>query len=138
MPDDTSKEPRYFVAVFGDSQPDKDRVESGLYQAGEGYPPFEAVPGDVLLLYCTDEYANYRMLVPGIGIVLQADRDTVKYRWLPFSEPISRELILKNFDTEDASKMRQLGITVHRLFTISRSSFANTVTGRPIRWEKLS
>jgi hypothetical protein len=119
----------YFVAVFGNPEPDKDPVDSGFYRADQGYPPFRAEPGDVLLLYCTDEYPKYRMQVPGIGIVLRATSDTVEYRWLPLSEPIRRETILEKFDPDDSTKMNQLGIKARRLFEISKSSFAKTLAG---------
>jgi hypothetical protein len=73
------KEPKCFVAVFGDPEPDRDPVDSGVYEAGEGYPSFLTEPGDMLLLYCTEGYAAYQMQVPGIGVVLEGKRNAIKY-----------------------------------------------------------
>ena len=86
--------PRYFIAVFGDPHPpNKALVESGEYDPDPKYAPFPTATGDVMLLYCTGSYGKYSMEVPGVGIVLDTDPQWIKYRWLPFNQPISKARI---------------------------------------------
>jgi hypothetical protein len=130
-------EPQYFVVVFGDPEPNRDPVDSGVYTAGEGYPPFSTASGDVLLLYCTEGYGVYQKQVPGIGVVLRAELDAIYYRWIPFTQPIPKTLVDDSFEPGDSMKMRQLGIKAHRVFKVSKQSFARTVASRVIAWDKL-
>lgn len=120
-------ETRYFVVVFGDPEPDRDHVESGTYTAEHGYPPFEAEPGDMLLLYCTSAYARYPMQVPGIGKVTSATRAEIRYEWRQLPRPILRPTILAGFEPEDRQKMKQLRFNVRRVFQISAASFSHVV-----------
>ena len=82
-------------------------MDSGVYNAGEGYPPFSATSGDVLLRYCTEGYSTYQKQVPGIGIVLKAVQNAIHYRWLPFTEPIPKTLINDNFEPDDLTIPRK-------------------------------
>jgi hypothetical protein len=118
------KEPRYFVVVFGNPDPDKDKVESGVYTACENYPKFDLDPGDMLLLYCTEEYTEHSMRVPGIGKVTSADGRTIKYEWQPLHEPILRESLRQSFKSDEWLKMTQLRFTTRRVFEISKESFS--------------
>jgi hypothetical protein len=78
------KSPKYFVAVFGDpQQPGKSLVESCQYDPDPKYAPFPTEPGDVMLLYCTGSYPQRYMEVAGVGVVLSADMEWIRYRWLP-------------------------------------------------------
>jgi len=125
-------EPRYFVLVFGDPNQNGDTVESGRYEAGEGYPPFKVEAGDMLLVYCTDGYDAYRMQFPGIGVAIRATASLIEYRWIPFAIPLPRELIRQNFDAEDQKKMGQVRFNQRRAFTISSQSFWRTAANQPI------
>jgi hypothetical protein len=70
--------PKCFVAVFGDPQPGKNRVDSGEYHPDSRYAPFQTEPGHLMLLYCTGSYPRQPMKIPGIGVVLSTDRESVK------------------------------------------------------------
>lgn len=129
--------PQYFVAVFGDPQPGKDAVESGIYTPDSKYAPFPVKPGDVMLLYCTGNYAAHPMEVPGIGVVLGVDRQHIKYRWLPFVQPIPKADIDGSFDPDDISKMRDIRFAARWLFEVSQQSFSKAVGGRATAWGKL-
>jgi hypothetical protein len=129
--------PRYFIAVFGQPEPGKKAVESGIYTPDPRYAPFPAQLGDVMLLYCTGSYASYPMQVPGIGIVLRVDREHVEYRWLPLTEPLSKNHVDKNLDSDDAGKMRLIHLAPYWLFEISQQSFSKILGSRPIAWGKL-
>jgi hypothetical protein len=120
---------RYFVVVFGDPNGDRDRdpVESGVYRAGLNYPPFDVLPGDMLLLYCTGEYAEYRMQVPGIGRAVSANSNTIEYDWRALPQPILRETVLQKFEPKYKKMMSQLGMTTRRVFEISKHSFLEVV-----------
>ncbi len=129
--------PKYFVAVFGDPEPGKDAVESGIYTPDAKYAPFRPNAGDVMLLYCTNGYSRHPIKVPGIGVVLRVDREHIEYRWLPFDQAISKAEIDRNFDSDDVGKMRLIHFASHWLFEISRESFSKTVGDRAIAWGKL-
>jgi hypothetical protein len=136
------KGPRYFVVVFGNPEVDGAAVDSGVYNAAPGYPRFTVERGDVLLLYCTEKYTEYSQEVPGIGIVLcltqQDGLDSIKYRWMPFSQSIRRSAILQGFEPDDAEKLKKLGVKARRVIPVSKESFLNVVTGQSLDWEKLS
>jgi hypothetical protein len=121
------KDTRYFVVVFGNPYPDKDKVENERYEAGDHYPPFNVARGDLLLLYCTEEYAEYSKSIPGTGRVTEPSETVLEYEWRPLSQPIPRERLRQTFTTEDWEKMFQLGITTRRVFEISKESFSRTI-----------
>lgn len=129
--------PKYFVAVFGEPEPGKDTVESGVYTPDPKYAPFPVNPGDLMLLYCTASYSAYSLQVPGVGVVLSADREHVKYRWLPFAQPIQKADLDRNLEADDAANMRNIRFASKWLFEISQQSFAKTLGTRAITWGKL-
>jgi hypothetical protein len=101
------------------------------------YPPFSVDPGDLLILYCTEEYPGFPKEVPGIGVALRTDATSIEYRWLPLVKPISRDEIAKAFTQNDYQKMGQLGIRAHRAFEISKQSFGATLASHPFAWGRL-
>ena len=106
--------PKCFVAVYGDpTPPNKSTVESGQYDPDPRYAPFEPRPGDVLLLYCTGSYSGHSMQIPGIGIVLSVDNTWIRYRWLPFTEPISKSVIDHSFAEADLRKFANIRFSSH-------------------------
>lgn len=121
--------PRYFVVVFGDPEigTDRNRVESGVYEAGLGYPAFTVKPGDMLLLYCTYYYAEYRQRIPGKGRVRSATGVKIDYDWMPLPQPITRQTIRASFTPDDWKKMCRLGIKSRRCFEISKDSFSKVI-----------
>jgi hypothetical protein len=121
------EKPRYFVAVFGDPEPDKDPVDSGSYSADAGYPAFDVRPSDMMLLYCTEQYRRYSKQIPGIGKVISASTTNIQYKWIELPEPIPRETIRNRFETPDWQKMTELRFNSRRVFPISERSFFNTV-----------
>ena len=118
--------------MFGDPSQNGDTVQSGRYEAGEGYPAFTVEVGDMLLIYYTGGYEAYPMQFPGIGVAIRADTRLVEYRWIPFAEPLSRKLTDQTFDLEGQERTRQLRFTQRRAFTISSQSFWKTVANQPI------
>ena len=132
--------PRYFIAVFGDPQPDKMPVESGIYTAGPGYPSFTVSPGDVMLLYCTAAYLANSMEIAGLGIVLRIGHNVtefIEYRWIPFAKAISKVDIDRTFEPADRESMQHLGVKARRLFQITEQSFVSAVSDRMPAWGKL-
>ncbi len=129
------KEPRYFLAVFGDPiPPDRDAVESGKYYLGTTKVAITAERGDILLLYCTDAYSEHSLSVPGIGVVLTKYNDCIFYRYLPLAVPISRDQILGSFTEEDKRSFLNIRYNSFRMFEISRQSFLDTVRNASINW----
>jgi hypothetical protein len=132
-------DPRYFIAVFGAPQPpQKDLVESGLYHPATKFAPFPVARGDVMLLYCTSGYTEHYMEAPGIGIALDIDDECIKYRWLPFAQPISKAAIDSLLESEDRAKFGNIRFDAFWLFEISPSSFSRIAVGRMIAWEGLA
>jgi hypothetical protein len=129
--------PKCFVAVFGDPQPPaKNAVESGEYRPIAKYT-LQTQTGDLMLLYCTSTYPGHSMEIPGIGVVLNADGESVKYRWLPFKEAIAESQIDKAFTPEDRKKFRDRRFASHQLFEISPKSFSDTITNHEIAWSNV-
>lgn len=130
--------PRYFVAVFGDPEPEgKNVVDSGIYDPDPRYAPFPTKPGDFLLLYCTERYPQRPKEISGIGIILTSDEKCITYRWLPFREPISKKIVDQAFETSDTEKFKNIWMASHWLFEISQTSFSKTVTSQLIDWDGL-
>jgi len=74
------------------------------------------------------------MQIPGMGVVLTTDAETVRYRWLPFKEPILESSIAKTFTQPDHNKFGDRRFSSHQLFEISLASFSATVTNHDIDW----
>jgi len=126
---------KYFFAMFGDPRPpEKDTVESGVYHPDASRAPFPPEPGDIMLLYCTGSYTAHPMLAPGVGVVLGKDDETVRYRYLPLSSPISKDDIEGGFQTNDVKKFRNRRFSAFWLFEISRESFVNAIDQRRVNW----
>lgn len=127
--------PKYFFAVFGDpNPPHKDTIESGIYHPDPKYAPFPTEQGDVLLLYCTGSYDEHSMQTPGIGIVLFTEDYAIRYRYLPFSQSISKTTVENELQPADAQKFANRRFSSHWLFEISRDSFVRVVADRTIMW----
>lgn len=80
-----------------------------------------------MLLYGTSSYPGRSMQIPGIGVVLSTDSEWVRYRYLPFIEPIPKSRIDAAFDPIDLDKFKNIRFSSHWLFEISRNSFSGTV-----------
>lgn len=129
------EKPKYYVAVFGDPNPPyKDTVESGKYHLGIRGTEIPTDPGDIILLYCTGNYPEHFMQVPGIGIVLNKDKEYIYYRYLPLFSPISKDIIDKSFATDDKEKFNNIRFDTYWLFEISRESFSNAMGENSINW----
>jgi len=129
------KNPAYYVAVFGKPEPpDKDVVESGRYHLGLRGTDTPGDRGDVLLLYCTASHADKTMNASGIGIVLTKTKESIFYRYLPFTAPISKDILDKAFTEEDREKFSDIKYDNYWLFEISRESFSNATRGLSMNW----
>jgi hypothetical protein len=74
------------------------------------------------------------MSVPGIGIVLTKTKDSIFFRYLPFTSPISKDQIDKTFTDEDREKFTNIGFNTYWVFDISHESFSNSTRGLNINW----
>jgi hypothetical protein len=129
------KNPAYYVAVFGKPEPpDKDTVDSGRFYLGLRGADTPGERGDILLLYGAAGSEENIMSAAGVGIVLTKTKDSIFYRYLPFSSPISRDRIDNAFTEEDRKKLTSMRINTYWLFDISRESFDNATRGVSINW----
>jgi len=129
------KKPAYYLAVFGKPEPpDKDTVDSGRYPLGIRGSDTPGDRGDILLLYCTAGNAENSMSAPGIGIVLTKNKESIFFRYLPFSSPVSKEKIDETFTAEDREKITGMGVNTYWVFDISPESFGNATRGVSIDW----
>lgn len=127
--------PKYFFAMFGDpNPPEKDTVESGIYHPDPKHAPFATRPGDVLLLYCTENYSRHPKQAPGIGVVLDTDQKKVTYRYLPLTQSVSKTMIEEKFQAKDGTKFKNRRFTGFWLFEISRESFIDVLGDQMIAW----
>ena len=77
------------------------------------------------------------MQIPGIGVVLGTDSQWVKYRYLPLIQPIQKSQIDAAFDPIDLDKFKNIWMSSHWLFEISRSSFLATAANQQIDWPQV-
>ena len=120
---------QYYVAVFGDpgDPQKKDLVESGRYEPDARYAP-RPKPGDLILLYCTEQHRKFPKQVPGIGQVTTVDDEAVvSYRWIPLDEPIPKTVIDQTFEANDTRSFQNIRFSTKWLFEISERSFMRTV-----------
>ena len=78
--------------------------------------------GDVMLLYCTLRYSGQSMKIPGVGVVLSTDAESVAYRWLPFKDPLAESWVDKAFTDSDRKKFGDRRFSSHQLFEISSNA----------------
>lgn len=129
------KNPTYYVVVFGNPKPpEKERVESGKYHLGIRGTNIPGESGDILLPYCTGSYSEHFMSVPGIGIILSKDSDSIFYRYLPLSKPISKDNIDRSFTAEDKEKFSNIRFDSFWMFPISSESFRKCLGDSSIDW----
>jgi len=115
--------PRYFFAIFGDPKPpSKDTVESGIYHPDPKYAPFKPIPGDILLLYSTNSYAEYPKSSPGFGVVRRLDDLIIEYDYNAFPKPIPIRDIRNAFRTDDEAKLGNIRYASHWLFELNKES----------------
>jgi hypothetical protein len=76
------------------------------------------------------------MEAPGVGVVLSKDLENIRYRWIPFSNPVPKHLLDRHFEPEDAKKFGNIRFSSHWLFEISHQSFSKALGDRPVAWAK--
>lgn len=116
---------KYFCVVLGSPElPTRNRVEDGIYAPATSLTASHPNTGDVLLFYCTGNYQGYEQQSPGIGITHYWDKEQqhMRYTYLPFKYPLSRQTMLTNMEEQDQHAFRYLGIKTHWLFELSRTS----------------
>ncbi len=129
------KTPAYYVAVFGKPEPpDKDTMDSGRFYLGLRGADTPGERGDILLLYGPAGNEGNAMVAAGAGIVLTKTKDSIFYRYLPFSLPISKETVENAFTDEDREKLESMKFNTYWLFDISRDSFGNATRDALVLW----
>lgn len=129
------KQSAYYFAVFGKPEPpDKDTPDSGRFFLGLRGADTPGERGDILLLYGAAGKEGNMMSAAGAGIVLTKTKDSIFYRYLPFSSPISKDRIDNAFTEEDRNKLTRIKFNIYWLIDISRESFGNATRGVSIDW----
>jgi len=129
------KQPAYYFAVFGKPEPpDKDTPDSGRFFLGLRGADTPGERGDILLLYGPAGNGEGVMCSAGAGIVLTKTKDSIYYRYLPFSSPISKDRVESAFTEDDRNKLTGIRSNTYWIFGISRESFGNATRGVSIDW----
>jgi len=129
------KKPTYYVAVFGKPEPpDKDTADSGRFYLGLRGTDTPGERGDIMLLYSAAGNEENMMSAAGAGIVLTKTKDSIYYRYLPFSSSISNDQLDNAFTEEDRNKLISIRSNTYWLFDISQESFSNATRGVLINW----
>ncbi len=130
--------PRYFIAIFGDpiGPPPKDHIEDGRYIPHVDHWPFGIAAGDVVVLYCTGSYPGHEQEAPGIGVVIGADKseNAIRYRYLPFGQPIAMDTIRNRLLPEDGEKFEHRRFSTFWIFEIQRTSFKRLADQCRVNW----
>jgi len=127
------RKPRYFFAVFGDPSAEKPEVDSGYYPHRGYISSLDMIPGDIMLLYCTEFYAKHAMEAPGIGMVINTTEECVYYQYFPLDRPVGWYTIKESLE-DYANRLQNLGLKGNWLFEIDSTSFRNAVKERQIDW----
>ena len=121
---------RYFVAKFGEKYEDEHPVEGGCYPLSRRYWPGNFWPstpnspirvGDVVLLYCFQNYLGHLDEIQGLGIAYRIDegnnKNTLWYHYLPLISSIDCNTI--------RTKLTQAGLLqdLHNILEAGRSPF---------------
>lgn len=129
----TYRKPRYFFAVFGAPRTEKPKVEAGSYPPKGYITSLDIMPGDVMLLYCTEQYIEHFREAPGIGIVINATEEIVYYQYYPLDQPVGKDTVnesLKDYE----NRLKVLSSKGNWLFEIGGTSFRSALKGRRVNW----
>ena len=127
------RKPGYFFAVFGDPSDGKPEVDSGYYPHKGYISSLGMVPGDIMLLYCTEFYAKHFMEAPGIGVVVGTTEECVYYQYFPLDRPMGWDTIKESLK-DYANRLQNLGLRGNWLFKIDSAAFRNVAKERQIDW----
>lgn len=134
---DIHRNPKYFIAVFGEKYADKYPVDGGHYPLGRLSNKYSYVEkGDVMLLYCTGSYLGHDMEAPAIAIVVDTQTSeegyTLQYRYLPLDQPVPRYSINESLEEEEKNYFVNPGANF--IFEITNTSFRKLLKDRYINW----
>jgi hypothetical protein len=132
------KEPKYFIAAFAREHLTTDPIDGEHYPV---YPPvsrrgLDVRKGDVMLLYCCEDYPGYPKEAPAVGIVVDTETAgkgyTVRYRYLPLDCPVARDTIMASLQGNEKNYFINPGNNY--LFEIKNTSFQKALKDRHINW----
>ncbi len=94
--------------------------------------------GDIVLLYCTDDYPSRSKQAPGIGVVTDVDtggqKEQFKYQYPPLDIPLDLDTIRESVTELQQPGCTNFGFSGNWLREISRKSFDDALKGRLIAW----
>ncbi len=129
------KRPADYVEVFGKPEPpDKDTCDSGRFHLGLRGSDTPGERGDILLIYAAAGKGDNKPCIPGIGVVLTKTKESIFFRYLPFSSPIPKEQVDRTFTEADRNRLTGIASNTYWLFEISHESFSGTTMGVSIHW----
>lgn len=134
------QQPKYFITTFGEPHADEHPVHGGCYPHRQGWVErLNVEQGDVMLLYCAAGYPGHDKEALGIGIVLRTQtceaEDVLYYRFLPFNEPVQREVITGCLDEEENRKFRVPHYIANWVVEVKDpASLREVLSGRTINW----
>ena len=134
------QKPKYFVAVFALQHFDTNPIDGERYPVGPpiSWRDLDIKTGDVMLLYCCEDYPGYPKEAPAVGIVIKVNIETgdegytVYYRYLPLNSPVQRHTINGSLQENERNYFMNPGNNY--LFKIKNTSFRKAVKDRYINW----
>jgi hypothetical protein len=132
----TFRKPNYFFAAFGPAHI-AHPVDGGCYPHKKGFISNSNLAiGDVVLLYCTDDYPGYPKEAPGVGVVIGIEttesEEKFYYQYFPLDRPVDWGTIKQSI--RDLEGYTNFGWIGNWLREISSASFRKAVAGRQINW----
>jgi hypothetical protein len=120
------REPRYFIAVFGEKYASKDPVNGGCYPVSRRFCPSTISEGDKMLLFCLKDYPGHSWEAPGIGEVtrmaVHGGNINVYYKYGLTIPPIKRRAIWNCLTPSERKQLQYPRLPTYHLREISHSS----------------
>lgn len=130
--------PEYFIVAFALKHFPTHPINGKKYPVDPplSYRNLNVKKGDVLLLYCCNDYPKHSKEAPAIGVVIDIENHNhayvINYQYFPLVCPIPRQVIKSSLNTTALTKFRWLNRNY--IFNIANTSFQTIMKGECIDW----
>jgi hypothetical protein len=129
-----ARKPKYFFAAFGQKKAAMYPVDGGVNQHNKGFIK-DVSAGDVLFLYCCQDYPGHYQEAPGIGIVIDTkiggEKEYIYYQYFPLDHAVPLDIIKELPKVKAHQPPHFIG---NWLYELSVTSFKKALEVRQVDW----